>query len=201
MCCSDGVYRNFSVGMQFEYKGEHKVNLNPVQAYSLVNKSTLGVLIWMTFLSSERLTIEEMPPVLEPQNASAILKKLLSNYDKRLRPGHAGKFRVFLFLLPLLKWDHVHPYLSRKLFPLTAKISTIRYRTDLAKSVLFLPFAKITFFSLRPTFFFFFRTTTWYCDRHWSAVHFKYWGRKHGKPVLASLQFSSLSRRHPTLPV
>ena len=85
-------------------------------------------------------------------------------------------FRVFIFLLPLLKWDHSSS-------SLVAKISTIRYRTDLAKSVLFFPFAKITFFSLRPTFFFFFRTTTWYCDKHWSAVHFKHWGRKHGKPV------------------
>ena len=106
-------------------------------------------------------------------------------------------FRVFLFLLPLLKWGHVHCYLSRKLFPLTAKISTIRYRTDLAKSVLFLPFAKITFFSLRPTFFFF-RTTTWYCDKHWSAVHFKHWGRKHGKLVfnLVAWVVDTLHRRY-----
>ena len=89
--------------MQFEYKWEHKVNLNPVQAYSLVNKSTLGVLIWMTFLSSERLTIEEMPPVLEPQNASAILKKLLSNYDKRLRPGHGGNFSCFPVFVAFVK--------------------------------------------------------------------------------------------------
>lgn len=31
-----------------------------------------------------------MPPVIEPQNASDILKILFQNYDKTLRPKHAG---------------------------------------------------------------------------------------------------------------
>ena len=57
----------------------------------------------MTFLFSERLTIEGIPPVFEPQNASAILKKLLSNYDKRLRPGHAGNFSRFPVFVAFVK--------------------------------------------------------------------------------------------------
>ncbi|KAM7435506.1 Gamma-aminobutyric acid receptor subunit alpha-4 [Porites harrisoni] len=40
---------------------------------------------------SEWLLIEELPPVIEPRNASEILNKLLKNYDKRLRPGHAER--------------------------------------------------------------------------------------------------------------
>ncbi|XP_078354134.1 gamma-aminobutyric acid receptor subunit beta-2-like isoform X1 [Oculina patagonica] len=32
-----------------------------------------------------------IPPVTEPRNATDILKELFQNYDKRLRPGHAGK--------------------------------------------------------------------------------------------------------------
>ena len=54
----------------------------------------VGVFI---FFFSEWLSIEELPPVIEPRNASEILKKLLKNYDKRLRPGHAGIILIFLF--------------------------------------------------------------------------------------------------------
>ena len=34
---------------------------------------------------------ETIPPINEPENASDILKGLFQNYDKRLRPGHAGE--------------------------------------------------------------------------------------------------------------
>jgi len=34
---------------------------------------------------------ETIPPITEPENASDILEGLFQNYDKRLRPGHAGK--------------------------------------------------------------------------------------------------------------
>lgn len=33
---------------------------------------------------------ETIPPINEPENATDILKGLFLNYDKRLRPGHAG---------------------------------------------------------------------------------------------------------------
>ena len=42
--------------------------------------------------------LETMPPVIESQNASDILKTLFQNYDKRLRPRHAGTLTVLLIV-------------------------------------------------------------------------------------------------------
>ena len=63
---------------------------------SFFSMKTLRVWCFHLFFS-EWLSIEELPPVIEPRNASEILNKLLKNYDKRLRPGHAGMILIFLF--------------------------------------------------------------------------------------------------------
>ena len=42
---------------------------------------------------------ETIPPITEPEDASDILKGLFQTYDKRLRPGHAGKSYLMLVIV------------------------------------------------------------------------------------------------------
>lgn len=62
----------------------------------LINRVTLLLACNSSEKRSERnddhfLKMETVPPVIEPQNASDILKILFQNYDKTLRPKHAGE--------------------------------------------------------------------------------------------------------------
>ena len=95
-----------------------------------------------------------MPPVFEPQNASAILKKLLSNYDKRLRPGHAGNFSCFPVFVAFVK--------MRPQFILTCRENYFFHRENqyhkvpdrFSEECFVFAFCQNHLFSLRTTFFF-----------------------------------------------